>query len=179
MLTSLIRPAQQSTTITGYVFLVLTYSDANSLQHLIWSGASLFPARNAYDFRVVTPEDPTTLSFIVAPSRYLPGHTSGAAVRLNNSYEIVAELWPPFVTPSFNIHEYKVINNGTSALLLYSEPVLVDGIWAMDDGFAEIDVETKEIRFRWHSLADLQLDASYLHPSDSLIIDENHPWDWL
>ena len=163
----------------GYVSLVLLYSGADLVQHLIWGGASLFPGRNAYDFRVVTPEDPSMLSFIVAPSKFRPELPSGAAVRLNSAYDLVNEILPPFGTPAFNLHEFKIINNGTSALLLYSEPVLVDGVWALDDGFAEIDLETGTSRFKWHSLADLQLNASYLDQLDAIIIDERHPWDWL
>ncbi|KKY27491.1 hypothetical protein UCRPC4_g01086 [Phaeomoniella chlamydospora] len=149
--------------------------------HLIWSGASSFPGRNAYDFRAVTPEarNQSELSFIISKNKYLPERPNGAAVRLNSAYELVEETAPLSGTPFFNIHEYNIINNGTSVLLVYSDPVKIDGIWVFDDGFAEIDLTTGTTLFKWNSLANLHLNSSYLKQPEPKATSEKNAWDWF
>ncbi|KAG9747852.1 hypothetical protein KCU75_g14208, partial [Aureobasidium melanogenum] len=118
---------------------------------LIWIGSTMFPGRDAYDFRTVMYKGETMLSFIISTNEFYPEHPEGMAVLLNSQYELVNMTLPLFDTPEFNIHEYKIIDNGSSVLTLYTKPVLVNGTWIMDDGIAEIDLNTGATLFRWSS----------------------------
>jgi len=139
----------------------------------------MFPGRDAYDFKTVTYKGETMLSFIISPNEFSPEHPEGMAVLINSRYELVNLTLPLFNTPEINIHEYRIINNGASALTLYSKPVLVNDTWTMDDGMAEIDLNNGATLFRWSSLEHVPLNASNFHLPKVDSTSENQAWDWL
>jgi hypothetical protein len=98
----------------------------------------MFPGRDAYDFKTVTYNGETMLSFIISPNEFYPEHPEGMAVLINSQYELVNITLPLFSTSEFNIHEYRIIDNGSSVLTLYSKPTLVNETWIMDDGIAAL-----------------------------------------
>ncbi|KAH0373836.1 hypothetical protein KCU65_g134, partial [Aureobasidium melanogenum] len=146
---------------------------------LIWIGSTMFPGRDAYDFRTVMYRGETMLSFIVSTNEFYPEHPEGMAVLINGQYELVNMTLPLFNTSEFNIHEYKIINNGSSVLTLYTKPVLVDETWISDDGIAEIDLDTGATLFRWSSLEHVPLNASNFHLPKAGSTTEKRGWDWF
>jgi len=139
----------------------------------------MFPGRDAYDFKTVTYKGETMLSFIISPNEFYADHPEGMAVLINSRYELVNLTLPLFNTPEINIHEYRIINNGASALTLYSKPVLVNDTWVMDDGMAEIDLDSGATSFRWSSLEHVPLNASNFHLPKADSTSEKQAWDWL
>lgn len=139
----------------------------------------MFPGRDAYDFRTVEYKSETMLSFIVSTNEFYPDHPEGMAILINNQYELVNTTLPLFNTPEFNIHEYKIIDDGTSVLTLYTKPVLVNETWIMDDGIAEIDLNTGATLFRWSSLDHVPLHSSNFHLPKPESTTERRGWDWL
>ncbi|KAH0400170.1 hypothetical protein KCU89_g5461, partial [Aureobasidium melanogenum] len=146
---------------------------------LIWIGSTMFPGRDAYDFRTVKYKGETMLSFIISTNEFYPEHPEGMAVLVNSQYELVDMTLPLFDTPEFNIHEYKIIDNGSSVLTLYTKPMLVNETWIMDDGIAEIDLNTGTTLFRWSSLEHVPLDASNFHLPKAESTTEKRGWDWF
>ncbi|KAI4747978.1 hypothetical protein E4T50_01735 [Aureobasidium sp. EXF-12298] len=146
---------------------------------LIWIGSTMFPGRDAYDFKTVTYKGETMLSYIISPNEFYPEHPEGMAVLINSQYELVNITLPLFNTPEFNIHEYRIIDNGSSVLTLYSKPVLVNETWIMDDGIAEIDLNTGATLFRWSSLEHVPLNASDFHLPKADSTSEKQAWDWF
>jgi hypothetical protein len=100
-------------------------------------------------------------------------------VRLNNAYETINTILPLFDTPEINIHEYNIINNGSSALILYSDPVLVNETWVQDDGIAEIDLKTGTTLFRWSAVEHVPLNATSFHFPKNGTTAKDRPWDWF
>ena len=139
----------------------------------------MFPGRDAYDFRTVEYKGETMLSFIISTNEFYPEHPKGMAVLVNSQYELVNVTLPLFDTPEFNIHEYKVIDNGSSVLTLYTKPTLINETWIMDDGIAEIDLNTGATLFRWSSLEHVPLNASNFHLPEPETTTEKRGWDWL
>lgn len=119
------------------------------------------------------------LSFIISPNEFAAEHPEGMAVLINSRYELVNMTLPLFNTPEINIHEYRVINNGASVLTLYSKPVLVNDTWVMDDGMAEIDLNSGATLFRWSSLKHVPLSASNFQLPKVDTTSEKQAWDWL
>jgi hypothetical protein len=139
----------------------------------------MFPGRDAYDFKTVTYRGETMLSFIISPNEYAAENSEGMAVLINSQYELVNMTLPLFNTPEFNIHEYRIINNGSSVLTLYSKPVLVNETWISDDSIAEIDLASGATLFRWSSLEHVPLHASNFHLPKADSTTEKRAWDWL
>jgi hypothetical protein len=139
----------------------------------------MFPGRDAYDFKTVTYNGETMLSFIISPNEFYPEHPEGMAVLINSQYELVNITLPLFSTSEFNIHEYRIIDNGSSALTLYSKPTLVNETWIMDDGIAEINLNSGATLFRWSSLEHVPLNASNFDLPKADSTTERRAWDWL
>ncbi|KAK6001605.1 hypothetical protein QM012_002936 [Aureobasidium pullulans] len=146
---------------------------------LVWIGSTMFPGRDAYDFRTVMYKGDTMLSFIISTNEFYPEHPEGMAVLINSQYELANLTLPLFYTPEFNIHEYNIIGNGSSVLTLYTKPVLVNETWIMDDGIAEIDLNTGATLFRWSSLEHVPLTASNFHLPKPESTTEKRGWDWF
>ncbi|KAI4848896.1 hypothetical protein E4T44_03674 [Aureobasidium sp. EXF-8845] len=146
---------------------------------LIWVGSTMFPGRDAYDFKTAIYKGETMLSFIVSANEFYPEQPGGMAVLIDSQYELVNMTLPLFNTPEFNIHEYRIIDNGSSVLTLYSKPVLVNQTWISDDGIAEIDLASGATLFRWSSLEHVPLKASNFHLPQADSTTEQRAWDWF
>ncbi|KAI5208183.1 hypothetical protein E4T39_01616 [Aureobasidium subglaciale] len=151
----------------------------DSTGQLIWVGSTIFPGRDAYDFRTVTIRGETMLSYIVSPNEFYPDHPQGKAVLVNDKFELVNTTLPLFDTPEINIHEYRVIDDGASVLMLFSESVLVNETWIQDDGIAEIDLATGATLFRWSALEHIPLNASNFHLPKSSSTTQKQGFDWF
>lgn len=139
----------------------------------------MFPGRDAYDFRVSTINGESVLSFIISSNKYFSEHPQGAAFRLNNAYELSDIMLPLFDAKEFNIHEYNIIDDGATALVLYSKPTLIDEMWVQDDTIAEIDLATGAVKFRWSSVQHIPLNLTNLHQELAHATTSDRAWDWM
>lgn len=81
---------------------------------LIWTGSDLFGNLNAYDFRVNYRDRETPfLSWIVEKSEDAP---RGRAVILSQNYDLQSELIAPDELEEFDIHEFRILPGGKTAL---------------------------------------------------------------
>ncbi|KAJ5097941.1 hypothetical protein N7532_004942 [Penicillium argentinense] len=127
---------------------------------LIWTGSDLFGNLNAYDFRVnhQDGENPY-LSWIVEKSEDAP---RGRAVILNQSYELQSELIAPEELEEFDIHEFRILPGGKTALACAHWPKELsladlgrpsEKSFFAAAGFYEFDLTTGEKLTWWDSSA--------------------------
>lgn len=83
---------------------------------LIWSGAPMFKHQNVHDFRVQSLEGVPTLTL-----NHPHDMTKGEAVILNDKYEIFKELDAVGHNYGPNMHDFQLINDGKTALMLTIE----------------------------------------------------------
>ncbi|KAI5210848.1 hypothetical protein E4T38_01936 [Aureobasidium subglaciale] len=157
----------------------MSRNNLTMLQQLIWVGSTIFPGRDAYDFKTVTIRGETMLSYIISPNEFYPDHPQGKAVLVNDRFELVNTTLPLFDTPEINIHEYRVIDDGLSVLMLYSEPVLVNKTWIQDDGIAEVNLTSGATLFRWSALEHIPLNASNFHLPKVGSTTQKRGFDWF
>ncbi|KKY14625.1 hypothetical protein UCRPC4_g06663 [Phaeomoniella chlamydospora] len=110
------------------------------------------------------------LSFIVAPdTRGLDSDKRGLGWILDDKYERVKQVHMPKKFPKFNLHEFNVIENGSTALVVSSSFTDTDVTslhqssekgWITDDGFQEIDIESGKVNFGWSSVDHIDINRS-------------------
>ncbi|RHZ55592.1 hypothetical protein CDV55_105348 [Aspergillus turcosus] len=132
------------------------------LQDLIWSGASLFNGRNVFDFRKTRYKNSDALSLLVAVGESVIPSTETIGVILNSSYDVVKTVMASNGQGYSDMHEFNVIEDGNSALLIATRWQNVSGSLfnkektpatnitkLLDFGFQEVDVETGRMKFEW------------------------------
>ena len=136
---------------------------AYKLQDLIWSGASLFNWSNVFDFRKTKYKSSDALSLLVAiDNESVITRTETIGVILNSSYEVVKTVTSSNGQGYSDMHEFSVIENGKSALLIVTQWRNVSGglfnkadnpatnvTYLLDSGFQEVDIETGRMKFEW------------------------------
>jgi len=132
---------------------------------LVWGGACKFNSRNVFDFRVSRYRDKDYLSMtmLIGPSGE---DETGVGLVLNNNYEVVRTVEITKNPREFNNHEFNMVNNGKSALVITSEQKDVEtpelgfeGKSRIDfNRFLEIDVDTNRVIFNWTSEGHLHFD---------------------
>lgn len=132
---------------------------------LIWSGAPMFGYWNAFDFRTATINGETMLTL-------LSDHEQRGFM-INSSYQVHKTV--PFLygeETKVNMHEFNIIDDGKTALLLTLEPIMtsvdvskVVGVNKPCDakyqGFREVDLagsETPQETFHWEAIGHIELD---------------------
>ena len=92
---------------------------------------------------------------------------------MDKHYRVVKSVEPASYQASSDMHEFKVINDGRSALMTqYLRSVhdlcpwdLCDGLGYIQQGaFHEVDIETGEKIFEWRSLDHVDPKESYVNP---------------
>lgn len=123
------------------------------------------------------------LSFIVTGRTSSTIYPHGAALIIDDTYSIVEEVFTPIPGTSINMHEFKVEDDGSTALLLYDSPLQWPETdnpyhqWAfVDSGFAEIDLASKAPRFMWNSSDHIALTTS-TKPQPGF--KDRSVWDWM
>jgi hypothetical protein len=156
----------------GYVFVAVKKGEGqdgpmilDNHGHLVW-----FPRdRYATDFKVQTYKGEPVLTWwqggIVA------GHGVGEYVIFDSSYREVRRVRPGNGYKGGDLHEFSITPQDTALLTIYNEsrtdlsPIggQKDGpVW---DGIAqELDLETGEVLFEWHSLDHVGVGESYRGP---------------
>lgn len=93
---------------------------------------------------------------------------------MDKNYTIVAQVGTGGSAPPMDFHDFKLLNDGASALLVAFETVPYDltayGVttgqgWVVQGAFQEVDVETGEVLFEWRSLDHVDPSVSYVRPN--------------
>ncbi|CAG8945352.1 unnamed protein product [Penicillium salamii] len=154
---------------------------------LIWSGAQQFDNRNAFDFRVVNglSADPQ-LSFILNHA-WDGAEDTGYGMILTNDYKVERKLPLRRDLGIFDIHEFKVREDGKTALVTvylsheigldeYGRPG--EKTWLESGGFAELDINTAEVIQWWDSYNRIPLPET-VHYSPSSPVEGHPGWDYV
>ncbi|KAF4219535.1 hypothetical protein CNMCM5878_003039 [Aspergillus fumigatiaffinis] len=150
--------------------------------HLVWSGACLFRNENAFDFKPISIDGDYYLSFIHGGG--YPDKWKGTASILQSTYGPDPAVNISKTLTAIDMHEFNIINEGQSALVITSErvvrklsdlgfPELETTIIA--NGFREIDLATGEVVFDWNS-TDIPLNESSVSWDGS---SNEEGWDYL
>ncbi|KKK24219.1 hypothetical protein AOCH_004476 [Aspergillus ochraceoroseus] len=141
--------------------------------HLVWSGACQFGDHNVFDFRMTDNiDDQQHLTFVKAHS--FNWDSKGEAYVLNHKYEIENIVGVTNQLPTFDTHEFRVLDGGRSALVTQyrgAQRSFADFSrsseysWVIEGGLLELDMDTGEVLYDWNSAQELSLSESYqLHP---------------
>lgn len=118
------------------------------------------------------------------------GH--GHGLIMDKHYRIVKSVEPGSYQASSDMHEFRVIEDGKSALMTqYLRSVydlcdwdLCDGLGYIQQGaFQEVEVDTGKVLFEWHSLDHVSPSESYVGPGTTEISgtgeQPDSPWDYF
>ncbi|KIW87636.1 uncharacterized protein Z519_11610 [Cladophialophora bantiana CBS 173.52] len=118
------------------------------------------------------------------------GH--GHGLIMDKHYRIVKSIEPGSYQASSDMHEFRVINDGKQALMTqYLRSVYDMCPWNLCDGFGyiqqgafqEVDIDSGEVLFEWHSLDHVHPSESWVGPSTTEISGSGEhpdsPWDYF
>ncbi|BCR94111.1 uncharacterized protein AKAW2_11157A [Aspergillus luchuensis] len=142
---------------------------------LIWAGSPMFDNRNTFDFKAVhNIDDKPHLSLIA--QRTFDETVPGSGLILSQHYEVESEVFKLNDTWEFNVHEFKVMDGGKTALACVYQSKMLDMADVgrpgeqklfLTGGFAELDLATGAPLFEWDSSDHLGL-----HETDRF-----HTWE--
>lgn len=120
------------------------------------------------------------------------GYCRGHGVIMDSQYRIVKTVTPGGGIASSDMHEFKPINDGKTALMTVYQQRQFDmslwnvktGMgWLMESIFQEVDVETNEVLFEWNSLDHVDPSASFTYPgatdTSGTGFEARSPWDYF
>lgn len=120
------------------------------------------------------------------------GYCRGHGIIMDNRYRIVRSVQAGGGMSSSDMHEFRPINDGKTALMTIYQQRQWDmsawnirtGMgWIMESIFQEVDVETSEVLFEWRSLDHVDPTWSYTYPSatdtSGTGLDVHAPWDYF
>ena len=109
---------------------------------------------------------------------------SGGAI-LSDDYQIIHSVDTQPASPLWhNIHEFKLVNDGRSVLVVvgradsYSVPDASKSGLVTYDGFMELEVATGNILFQWSSKDHIEVQETYLETPENWGQPRVH-WDYL
>lgn len=164
-----------------------------TFQELVWSGAVADHNRNAYDFKPYTVGNETGLSYVLGSiANKSIDNAGGLFVMMNASYVKTADITSlPDPKADINIHEFSVLDDGRSALVLYHEATDLNSTDIpgteetehayLDCCIMEIDLATRVAEFEWCPLENgVSLEESFVHsfavePRDYLSVSGTLP----
>lgn len=125
------------------------------------------PSTEAADFRVQTHLGEPVLTWWEGPFN-AGGYTEGTNVILDGNYREIARV-PAGNGYQADLHEFKLSDRGTAYLTIY-KTVLVDlSPWGgpkrgavLDSIAQEVDVESGEVVWEWHSLGNVPVNETYI-----------------
>ena len=141
---------------------------------LIWSGASYVEYINTMDFRMSEVDGQRMLSYIWNKDSR-DQKAGGNGILLNDFYELHAIVDMVGNSSKWNFHELNLIDGGKRALMALSQdfsatqinvPPYNGSCRIAKQGFKEVDVETGEIFFEWHTLGRIS-------PQESVYVGDN------
>ncbi|GAB7342192.1 hypothetical protein MBLNU457_g0444t1 [Dothideomycetes sp. NU457] len=156
--------------------------------NLVWSGAVADHNRNAYDFKPFTVGNETGLSYMLGPvANKSIDNAGGLFVMMDASYTKTNDITSlPDPMSDINSHEFTVLDNGCSALLMFDRIIDrnstdIPGAQEfeypyLDDCIMEIDIATRRAEFEWCPLKNgVSPEESFVHdPSIEPLRDYFH-----
>ena len=170
-------------TIEEYDGSIPSYIPSASFSHhwqeLVWSGASEFENRLISDFKVVQINGTSELSLVLRASKSSDLDSHGAGLVMDSHYNIQQKLHMPEESSEFNLHEFNIVEDGRTALVITTDPLWdnTSTLWIENSGFQEIDLQTGEVLFDWKALDHIDVRTSKLPILRGKTAET--AWDWL
>ncbi|RFU33836.1 hypothetical protein B7463_g2515, partial [Scytalidium lignicola] len=152
---------------------------------LVWSGAAVFENRNSFDFKVIQINGTSHLSLILAENGERDMDLRGAGIIMDSQYTVQQKVHMPD-SSNFNMHEFNVIEDGHSALVITWVPKwqslepqqdTARYAWVANSGFQEIDLRTNKVIFDWNSLDHIDVSTSRSLTAGGATSQQ--AWDWI
>ena len=149
---------------------------------LVWSGTDLFDHINVMDFKVQNWNGTDMLSMLFA--------VEGKGIILDKHYRIVDEVDVGITGETFNMHDFRTIEDGSHYLYLQRNVTTMSreksiylgykiGLCQITyPGFQERDVQTGEVLFTWSSRDHIPFSDSTMNNA-SITERCNEHWDYL
>lgn len=144
----------------------------------------MFPDRKVFDFRPVMIGGIQHLALVTPSDEEWHVFSDGAAILLNSSYQPVYTLTSGDLGHKIDLHEFNVVDDGSSALLAAKDTrsvSLSDSVeWTgkvMECFFLEIDLRTQTQKFYWTASEHVKLTESTNPPPEPG--NKQKHWDWL
>ena len=146
--------------------------------------------RNAFDFKVTNINDTAYLTFIYGRrDPAMEPYPKGAGIIADTSYKIQSSLNVTNDLEEFNMHEFNIIEDGKSSLIITFENEWRDisalGLkdltgWVGDSRIQEIDMATGDTKFEWRALDHIALTESYdLRQVAGGFASSSFKWDYV
>lgn len=164
----------------GYV-LVAPYQNArpapyiyDKFGNLVWDGYGVVGSSNAHNFHVCTYQGADHLCF--SQMNQALGYGIGQALIVDSNYRVVNSVQTAGNAPNADMHEFQLINGGSSALVTSYQAIPYDlssyGIssglgWLLQGVFQEIDVATGAVIFEWFSTNHVDISATQIKPNST------------
>ncbi|KAF2144703.1 uncharacterized protein K452DRAFT_316644 [Aplosporella prunicola CBS 121167] len=180
----------------GYIFLA-PYRNADPGPYiydnhgeLVWSGAGLMGPQVGQAPRVCDYQGADHLCFY--QGMQYQGFARGHGIIMDNQYKIVKAVESGGSTAVADMHEFRVLPGGKTAVMTVYQTRQYDlapfGIdrgmgWIVDSMFQEVDVETGKVLFEWRSLDHLSPSFSYTQAGTTDTSGHGRtamsPWDYF
>ncbi|OXV05268.1 hypothetical protein Egran_06964 [Elaphomyces granulatus] len=180
----------------GYIFLTpyeiknpgpyIFDTDGN----LVWSGWGWSGPGTAHGMHTCQYKGSNHLCFFQGHQE--KGYSRGHGIIMDNRYRIVRSVQPGGGMSSSDMHEFRPINGGRTALMTIYQPQQYDmtkwniktGVgWVMDSIFQEVDVETGAVLFEWRSLDHIDPRLGFTPPTSTdtsgSALSPHSPWDFF
>ncbi|CDM34811.1 hypothetical protein DTO013E5_3279 [Penicillium roqueforti] len=157
---------------------------------LVWSGWGISGPGNAHGLHVCKYKGADHLCFFQGNQQ--KGYCRGHGIIMDNNYRVVRSVQPGGGMASSDMHEFRPINDGKTALMTIYQQRQFDmtpwnvktGVgWLMESVFQEIDVETNDVLFEWRSLDHVDPSSSYTWPAHTDTsgtgLNVHEPWDYF
>jgi hypothetical protein len=162
---------------------------------LVWAGSCEFNNQNVYDFQMVDTIDDKPYLTMLVQEDYTNRESDGSATIYNNEYKPVHVV--PRPGGAIDNHEFYLKEPPKALLVTHRDDkvTLADfghpetGIGIRTNGFIELDINTGEYLFEWHSAGHITLDESFVmnpweqYPDTDYLhmnsVDKNKNGDYL
>ncbi|KAH8696751.1 ASST-domain-containing protein [Talaromyces proteolyticus] len=158
--------------------------------NLVWTGWGNSGPGISHGMHVCPHEGKDHLCFFQGAQA--KGYARGHGLILDNHYRIVRSVQPGGGMSSSDMHEFKPIGDGKTALMTVYQQRQFDmstwnikaGMgWVMESIFQEVDVETSEELFEWRSLDHVDPSATYTWPDHTDTsgngLEAHSSWDYF
>lgn len=159
-------------------------------QNLVWSGWGSSGPGNVHGIHVCKYKGADHLCFFQGNQQ--KGYCRGHGIIMDNRYRIVKSVQAGGGMSSSDMHEFRPINDGKTALLTIYQQRQYDmspwniktGMgWIMESIFQEVEVETSKVLFEWRSLDHVHPTVSYTLPASTDTsgdgLSPHTPWDYF
>ncbi|KAJ5309089.1 hypothetical protein N7508_004468 [Penicillium antarcticum] len=162
---------------------------------LVWAGSCEFNNQNVYDFQMVDTIDDKPYLTMLVQEHYANRESDGSAVIYNNEYKPVNII--PRPGAAIDNHEFYLKEPPKALLVTHrnDKMSLADfghperEMSVRTNGFIELDINTGEYLFEWHSAGQITLDESFVmspwdqYPDTDYLhmnsVDKNENGDYL